>query len=168
MAATSFQLQQRRWEVNNSEAVEILLVEDNGSDAELALHALKKSKLANRICHVHDGEEALDFLFCRGKFQNRHFEGAPNLVLLDLKLPKVDGLQVLQTLKSDPRTKPIPVIILTSSKEERDLVNSYQLGVNSYIQKPVDFSQFQEVVRHLGMYWLLMNSKPPAAAFQAV
>lgn len=168
MAATSFQLQQRRWEVNNSEAVEILLVEDNGSDAELALHALKKSKLANSICHVHDGEEALDFLFCRGKFQNRHFEGAPNLVLLDLKLPKVDGLQVLQTLKSDPRTKPIPVIILTSSKEERDLVNSYQLGVNSYIQKPVDFSQFQEVVRHLGMYWLLMNSKPPAAAFQAV
>lgn len=167
MAATSFRPIQRSWEVNDSKAIEILLVEDSDSDAELAMHALKKSNLANHIFQVHDGEEALDYLFCRGKFSERRFEAAPNLVLLDLKLPKVDGLQVLKTLKSDARTKPIPIIILTSSKEERDLMNSYQCGVNSYIQKPVDFSQFQEVVRHLGMYWLLVNSKPPAAAFQA-
>lgn len=152
--------------MTHSEAVEILLVEDNGSDAELTIHALRRSKVVNHICHVHDGEEALDFLFCRGKFSERRFDAAPNLILLDLKLPKVNGLEVLQTLKGDSRTKPIPVIILTSSKEERDLVSSYQLGVNSYIQKPVDFTQFQEVVRHLGMYWLLMNSRPPAAAYQ--
>jgi CheY-like chemotaxis protein len=150
----------------DSEYVEILLVEDSESDAELALHALRKSKLANKIEHVRDGAEALDYLFCRGAHAARKFESAPTVVLLDLKLPKVDGLQVLQALKSDARTRAIPVIILTSSKEERDLVNSYQLGVNSYIQKPVDFTQFQEVVQHLGMYWLLINTKPPAAAYQ--
>lgn len=158
---------QRRWDVNDSDAIEILLVEDTASDAELTLHALRKHKLANSIQHVHDGEEALDFLFCRGKFSSRHFESPPRLVLLDLKLPKVDGLQVLQALKSDARTRAIPVIILTSSKEERDLVNSYQFGVNSYIQKPVNFSEFQDVVHQLGLYWLLTNSKPPVAAFQA-
>lgn len=165
--ATSLNSTNRRWEVSDSDAVEILLVEDTLSDAELTLHALHKHKLANRIHHVRDGEEALDFLFCRGDFGARRFEAAPNLVLLDLKLPKVDGLQVLQALKGDTRTKAIPIIILTSSKEERDLVNSYQFGVNSYIQKPVNFSEFQDVVRQLGMYWLLTNSKPPSAAFQA-
>jgi two-component system, response regulator len=147
--------------------VEILLVEDNPSDAELTLHALKKSKLANQIQLVRDGEEALDFLFCRGSYSDRRFDRAPRVILLDLKLPKVDGLQVLDHVKSDPRTRAIPIIILTSSKEERDLVKGYQLGVNSYIQKPVNFSEFQRVVEQLGMYWLLVNSKPPDAAFQA-
>jgi CheY-like chemotaxis protein len=153
--------------MSEPETIEILLVEDNSSDAELTLHALRKSNIANQIQLVRDGEEALDFLFCRGAFSTRSFEGAPRLVLLDLKLPKVDGLQVLQDVKADPRTKAIPVIVLTSSKEERDLVNSYHLGVNSYIQKPVNFSEFQDVVRQLGMYWLLVNSQPPASAFHA-
>ncbi len=148
-----------------SSSNEILLVEDNPSDAELTLHALRKSNLANRISHVRDGAEALDFLFCRGPFSARQFEHAPRLILLDLKLPKVDGLQVLEKIKADPRTRAIPVIILTSSKEERDLVSGYKLGVNSYIQKPVNFSEFQKVVEQLGMYWLLINSKPPTAAF---
>ncbi len=144
---------------------EILLVEDNPSDAELTLHALRKNNLANRVNLVRDGEEALDFLFCRGVYADRQSEAPPNLVLLDLKLPKVDGLEVLQEIKSDPRTRSIPIVVLTSSKEERDLVKSYKLGVNSYIQKPVSFADFQEVVRQLGMYWLLLNSKPPTAAF---
>lgn len=147
------------------EPVEILLVEDNPADAELTLHALQKSKLANSIQLVTDGEEALDFLFCRGRFSSRSFEEAPHVVLLDLKLPKVDGLQVLRELKQDSRTKAIPVIVLTTSKEERDMVISYENGVNSYIQKPVNFSDFQEVVRQLGMYWLLVNTKAPLASF---
>jgi len=145
--------------------VEILLVEDNEDDAELALHALRKSKLANNIQRVRDGEEALSFLFCRGEYLNRNFSNGPQLVLLDLKLPKIDGMEVLRRIKNDARTRAIPVIILTSSKEERDLVDGYQNGVNSYIQKPVNFSDFQDVVRQLGMYWLLVNSKPPAVAF---
>lgn len=148
-----------------NEPVEILLVEDNPADAELALHALQKSKMANHIQVLQDGAEALEFLFCRGAFANRSFVTPPRLVLLDLKLPKVDGLQVLREVKSDVRTRAIPIIILTSSKEDRDLVTSYTLGVNSYIQKPVNFKDFQEVVRQLGMYWLLVNCKPPAAAY---
>ena len=148
-----------------SSLVEILLVEDNQSDAILTMHALEKSKLANRIDIVRDGEEALDFLLCRGKFENRSIERVPSLILLDLKLPKIDGLEVLREIKSNPITRSIPVVVLTTSKEERDLVKSYQLGVNSYIQKPVNFAEFQEIVRQLGMYWLLVNSKPPASAF---
>jgi len=147
--------------------VEILLVEDNASDAELTLHALKRSKLANEIQLVRDGAEALDFLFCRGPFSARNFGAAPRLVLLDLKLPKIDGLQVLEEVKRDSRTKAIPIIVLTSSKEETDLVKSYKLGVNSYIQKPVNFAEFQDVVRQLGMYWLLLNNLPPGIAFAA-
>jgi two-component system response regulator len=153
--------------VTETKPIEILLVEDTDADAELALHALNKSKLANRIHRVHDGAEALDFLFCRSDYSGRHFDEAPQLVLLDLKLPKVDGLQVLQRIKQDVRTKAIPVIILTSSKEEHDLVSGYQNGVNSYIQKPVNFTDFQDVVRQLGMYWLIINSKPPVSAFCA-
>jgi len=139
----------------NHSPVEILLVEDNPNDVELALHALKKNNLTNRIEVVRDGEEALDFIFGNGSDSNR-----PKVILLDLKLPKVDGLEVLKRLKSDPQTRSIPVVMLTSSAEERDIVNSYQLGVNSYIVKPVDFEQFTEAVRHLGLYWLLMNHPP--------
>ena len=145
--------------------MEILLVEDNPSDAELTMHALQKSKLANEVRWVQDGAEALDYLFCRGRFAKRRPEESPSLVLLDLKLPKVDGLQVLREVKKDPRTQAVPVVVLTTSKEERDLVQSYVLGVNSYIQKPVSFSEFQDVVKQLGMYWLLVNSRPPASAF---
>ena len=146
--------------------VEILLVEDNPADVKLTLHALRKRNLSNQIEVARDGEEALDYLFCRGKFSQRSFEQAPRLVLLDLKLPKVDGLQVLRQLKTDARTKAIPVIVMTSSKEDRDLVESYQLGVNSYIQKPVDFDKFQQVVEQLELYWLVVNQAPPADAFK--
>lgn len=152
--------------MESSEAVEILLVEDNSSDALLTTHALEKCKLANRIHLARDGEEALDFLFCRGDFAGRHPEEVPQLVLLDLKLPKVDGIEVLRQLKGDTRTRSIPVVVLTTSKEERDLVQTYQLGVNSYIQKPVNFAEFQEVVRQLGMYWLLLNSSPSAISLR--
>ncbi len=142
-----------------NEKVDILLVEDNKDDVELTLHALRKENLANNIQVVADGEEALDFLFCRGKFQDRSNQ-AVKLVLLDLKLPKVDGLEVLRQLKADPRTKTLPVVILTSSKEERDLVNGYNLGANSYIQKPVDFEQFRDTVKRVGLYWLVVNQPP--------
>jgi two-component system response regulator len=149
----------------DSETVDILLVEDNRADAELTLHALKRNHVADRILHLEDGAEALDFLFLRGAYLNRSPALRPHLVLLDLNLPKIDGLQVLKEVKNCPATRAIPIILLTSSNEERDLVASYQLGANSYIQKPVSFVEFQEVVRHLGMYWLLINKKPPAVAF---
>ena len=141
--------------------VGILLVEDNPADVELTLHALRHSNLANRIHVVRDGEEALDFLFCRGAYSDRSLQPSPKLVLLDLKLPKVDGLEVLRQVKSDNRTKAIPVVILTSSKEERDLVKGYQLGVNSYIEKPVDFNQFRETVKQVGLYWMVVNQPLP-------
>ena len=140
--------------------VDILLVEDSQDDLDLAMHVLRQEKLANSIYVVRDGEEALDFLFCRGSFSDRTFEHAPKLVLLDLKLPKIDGMQVLKELKADPRTKMIPVVMMTSSKEERDLVESYKAGVNSFIQKPVDFDQFRAMVKSLGMYWLVVNQPP--------
>jgi two-component system response regulator len=146
----------------NSNELDILLVEDNQDDVDLALHALRREKLANNIVVARDGEEALDFLFCRGAFAQRSFDYPPKLVLLDLKLPKVDGMEVLKQIKSDPRTKTIPVVIMTSSKEERDLVNGYNLGANSYIQKPVDFDQFRETVKTAGLYWLLINQPAPA------
>ena len=145
--------------------VEILLIEDDPADAELALHALRHENLGNRIHVLRDGEEALDFIFCRGAFADRPANPTPRLILLDLKLPKVDGLEVLRQLKEDPRTRPIPVVILTSSREEQDLIRGYQLGVNSYIQKPVDFEQFREAIKQLGFYWLVVNQGPPPGCF---
>lgn len=146
-----------------ADAVEILLVEDNPADVELTLHALRQNGVANHIHVAHDGEEALDYLFGRDPV----LDGSLKLVLLDLKLPKVDGLEVLRAIKADPRTKAIPVVILTSSKEEKDLIAGYNLGVNSYIQKPVDFNQFRETVKQLRLYWLLVNQPPPAGVFRA-
>ena len=143
----------------NDHLVEILLVEDNPNDVELTLHALRKHKLTNSIHVVRDGAEALEFLFAGaagpGELPNR-----PRLILLDLKTPKVDGLEVLRRLKADPRTRQTPVVMLTSSREERDVCESYRLGVNSYIVKPVDFEQFTEAVRQLGLYWMLLNQPP--------
>ena len=148
------------------EQLEILLVEDSPADIELTLHSLRRNNLANRIHVVRDGEEAIDYLFCRGAYSDRSFEEAPRLVLLDIKLPKVSGLEVLRQLKSDPLTKAIPVVILTSSREDQDIVNGYHLGVNSYIQKPVDFDRFREIVRQLGLYWVVVNEPPPPNAFK--
>ena len=142
--------------------IEVLLVEDNPNDAELTTRALKKHNLANRLHHVVDGAEALDFLFARGSYANRSDGVDPRVVLLDLKLPKVDGLEVLRHLKESPQTRHIPVVVLTSSREDRDLVESYRLGVNSYIQKPVEFEKFVEAVSQLGLYWLLLNQPPNA------
>ena len=143
-----------------SDMVEILLVEDDPNDVELTLHALKQHNLANRIEVVRDGAEALEFLFGSGAYAQRDVENGPKVVLLDLKLPKVDGMEVLQRVKADPRTQAIPVVVLTSSREERDVVESYKLGANSYIVKPVDFEQFVETMRQLGLYWLLLNQPP--------
>jgi two-component system, response regulator len=146
--------------MTDNEAVEILLVEDNPNDVELALHALKKNKVSNRIQVVRDGEEALDFIFGKDTSSGGPSEQRPKMVLLDLKLPKVDGLEVLRRLKGDPTTRSIPVIILTSSREEQDIVKSYDLGVNSYIVKPVDFQQFNDAIRQLGLYWMVVNQAP--------
>ena len=140
--------------------VEILLVEDNPNDVKLALHAFKRQNLANHVHVVRDGAEALEFIFCTGAYAHRQIENGPKVILLDLKLPLVDGVEVLRRIKADPRTQTIPVVVLTSSREERDIVESYRLGVNSYIVKPVDFDQFTEAVRHLGFYWLLLNQAP--------
>lgn len=148
-----------------TDEAEILLVEDNRNDVELTLLALRKENLCNKIHVVRDGEEALEFLFCRGTYSGRSVDRPPKLVILDLKLPKVDGLEVLRTIKNDTHTRAIPVTILTSSKEDRDMVESYKLGVNSYIQKPVDFNQFRNTVKQLGLYWLVVNQPPPPGAF---
>ncbi len=143
-----------------TQPVEILLVEDNPADEELALHALKANRLANNIKVVRDGAEALEFIFGTDRYADRNVRNGPKVILLDLKLPLVDGLEVLERIKADERTRNIPVVVLTSSREERDLVESYRLGVNSFITKPVDFEQFTEAVRALGMYWLLLNQAP--------
>lgn len=140
--------------------VEILLVEDNPNDVELTLHALKENNLSNHIEVVRDGAEALDFIFCQGVYSQRSIDQPPKVILLDLKLPKVDGLEVLRRIKAESHCRIIPVVVLTSSREERDIVESYKLGVNSYIVKPVDFEQFTEAVRGLGLYWLLLNQPP--------
>lgn len=144
----------------NSTAIEILLVEDNPQDLELTLRALRKANLANLIQVARDGAEALDFIFCEGVHAGRRIEDVPRIVLLDLKLPRVDGLGVLQRLKADPRTRGIPVVVLTSSREQSDIIESYRLGVNSYIVKPVNFDGFMAAVQQLGLYWLLLNEPP--------
>ena len=146
--------------MNEPNAVEILLVEDSAEDLELTLRALKKARLANHIQVARDGAEALEFLFREGPFVGRAPGGEPKVILLDLKLPKIDGLEVLQRIKADPHTRSIPVVVLTSSQEQQDVVKSYQLGVNSYIVKPVDFEGFAAAVQELGMYWLLLNQPP--------
>lgn len=146
--------------MNNQHEVEILLVEDNPHDAELALRALRKNHLANRVVVVTDGEEALDFIFARGAYADRTVENGPKVILLDLKLPKVDGMQVLKAIKSDLRTRVFPIVVMTSSSEEKDVIESYQLGVNSYLVKPVDFDKFVDAVANLGLYWLLLNQPP--------
>lgn len=140
--------------------VEILLVEDNPSDAELCIRALKKHNLANKLVWVKDGAEALDFVFGTGAYEGRSVSDKPKVILLDLRLPKVDGLQVLRRIKADDRTKIIPVVVVTSSKEDRDVTESYKLGVNSYISKPVGFEEFAQTMSRLGLYWLLVNRPP--------
>lgn len=144
----------------NENGVEILLVEDNPADVELTLRAFKKNNLTNHIQVVHDGEEALDYLFAQDRYAGRYINHLPKVILLDLKLPKVDGLEVLCRVKADEHARSIPVVVLTSSREEHDIIESYNLGVNSYIVKPVDFEQFIESVRTLGLYWLLLNEPP--------
>ncbi len=146
--------------MNDSPSVDILLVEDNPQDAELAQRALRKANITNRIQLVRDGVEALEFVFCEGAYAARRIEHGPKVILLDLKLPKVDGLEVLKRIKGDPRTRIIPVVVLTSSKEQNDVVESYDLGVNSYIVKPVNSERFAEAVQQLGLYWLLANHPP--------
>jgi CheY-like chemotaxis protein len=145
--------------MNPESHVEILLVEDNPNDVELTLDAFKENNLTNRIQVARDGAEALDFLFYRGAYANRT-NGNPKVILLDLKLPKISGTEVLQAIRSDPKTKAIPVVVLTSSREERDIIETYNLGVNSYIVKPVDFDQFTAAARQIGFYWLLLNQPP--------
>ena len=144
--------------------VEILLVDDNASDVELTVRALRRHKLANHIHVAEDGQEALDFVFCRGAHSDRSFATPPKVVFLDLKMPKVDGIDVLRVIRGDARTKTIPVVILTSSKEQRDIVEGYKLGVNAYIQKPVDFEEFRRVIEQMGLFWLVVNQPPPREA----
>ena len=148
--------------MSDGNVVEILLVEDDPRDLELALRALKKANLRNHVEVARDGAEALDFIFCEGPHAGRRIEDVPKVILLDLKLPKVDGLEVLQRIRGDARTKMIPVVVLTSSKEQRDVIESYRLGVNSYVVKPVSFDEFAVAVQQLGLYWLLLNERPAA------
>lgn len=144
----------------SGQEVDILLVEDNLSDATLTIMALKNKNLANKLLHVKDGAEALDYIFAQGAFSNRKIEETPKVILLDINMPKVNGLEVLKKMKSDDRTRRIPVVILTSSNEDRDLIECYKLGANSYIVKPVDFDKFTEAVAELGLYWMILNKQP--------
>ncbi len=140
----------------------ILLVEDNPDDQELTMRALKKNNVKNEVILAQDGQEALDYLFCEGQYSKRDIQDIPQVILLDLKLPKIDGLEVLKRIREDSRTKFLPVVILTSSKEEKDLIESYKLGANSYIRKPVNFEQFMEAIKNLGLYWLVLNESVPS------
>lgn len=142
------------------ERIEILLVEDNESDAELTIRALRKNNIANKLIHLKNGEEALEYIFGTGKFAGRSVAEIPRVILLDLKMPKVGGLEVLRKIKSDERTNMIPVVVLTSSNEDKDIVEGYKLGVNSYIVKPVAFENFAKTISEIGMYWLLTNQPP--------
>jgi len=144
----------------NERMVEILLVEDNPSDLELTMLALQENRIANRIEVARDGAEAVDFIFCQGAHAGRSIRNGPRVILLDLKLPKIDGIEVLRRVKADERTRRIPVVVLTSSREERDIVSTYDLGVNSYIVKPVDWEQFSESIKNIGLYWMLINEPP--------
>ena len=146
--------------------IDILLVENDSSDAELTIHTLRKNNLANSIQVVEDGEEALDFLFCRSRYEDRSILDRPKVILLDLKLPKIEGLEVLRALKNDVATKAIPVVILTSSREPKDLLVGYRLGASAYVQKPVDFDQFRQTIREIGLFWILLNQAPPIEAFE--
>ena len=146
--------------MNNAKGVEILLVEDNMSDAELIIRSLRKVNLANNLVHVKDGAEALDFIFGHGEYEGRAGEIIPKVILLDIKMPRVDGIEVLRQIKANEHTRLIPVVIMTSSKEEQDIITSYQLGVNSFVVKPVDFTAFARAVSELGMYWVLTNQPP--------
>lgn len=143
-----------------NQAIEILLVEDSPADAKLTIRALQKNNLCNNIFHLHDGAEALDFLFAKGNYSGRDVGNKPKMILLDLNMPKVGGLEVLRAIKQDERTHTIPVIVMTSSKEDSDIVASYDLGVNSYVVKPVEFDNFSKAVTELGMYWMLVNQSP--------
>jgi two-component system response regulator len=143
-----------------NQPIDIILAEDNHSDAELAIRALRKNNIINHILHLQDGEEVLDYVFATGPYAGRNMENIPKVILLDLKMPKVDGLEVLRKIKSDERTKIIPVVLLTSSKEDKDIMEGYRLGVNSYIVKPVGFENFVKAVSEIGLYWLVVNQSP--------
>jgi len=146
--------------MTNMQAVDVLLVEDNQQDAELTIRSLKKHKLANNISVVEDGAEALDFIFCKGKYSERDIKHPPRVIFLDLKLPLVNGLEVLRAIKQDARTKSVPVVVVTSSREDPDVKTAYELGANSYVVKPVDFESFTEAIGSVGLYWLLINQPP--------
>ena len=149
-----------------SQDIDILLVENDSSDAELTIHTLRKNNLANSVQLVEDGQEALDFLFCRSRYEDRSILDRPKVILLDLKLPRIEGLEVLRALKNDQATRAIPVVILTSSREPKDLVEGYRLGASAYVQKPVDFDQFRHTIREIGLFWILLNQPPPTEAFE--
>ena len=143
-----------------NQQIEILLAEDNSSDAEMTIDALKMNNFANKLFHVKDGAEALDFLFAEGKYEGREIQNKPRLILLDLKMPKISGIEVLRKIRSDIRTRTIPVVVLTSSKEDPDIEECYSLGVNSYVVKPVEFDEFQKAISELGLYWMIVNQHP--------
>ncbi|BAY78212.1 response regulator receiver protein [Nostoc linckia NIES-25] len=155
-----YQPSDRSTDPPSEQPISILLVEDNPTDAELTIRALRRARIGNQIQLLKDGAAALDFIFCQGEYAHRTITNQPKVILLDLKLPKVSGLEVLRQIKSDPRTQKIPIVVLTSSAEDRDMIESYQFGVNSYIVKPVDFEQFNQAVQQLGFYWVLFNQLP--------